>query len=121
MILLTVAVSVQAGEWYYYNYDGTIIAPEVCDSVVTVMLDSAYETSQGSKALALPVPGIRTDYTPIPQDLGYYQFGVVPGYDLSVLLDTLWNRDAIRLVHNLYLRSDGSVSERHLSTQQRYL
>jgi hypothetical protein len=93
MILLTVAVSVQAGEWYYYNYDGTIIAPEVCDSVVTVMLDSAYETSQGSKALALPVPGIRTDYTPIPQDLGYYQFGVVPGYDLSVLLDALWNRD----------------------------
>lgn len=110
VILLSMAVSVQAGEWYYYNYDGTLIAPPICDSVVTVMLDSAYETSHGSKALALPVPGIQTDYPPIPQDLGYYQYRVVPGYDLNVLLDTLWNReDMVDFAEPAFQYSDTNI------------
>lgn len=94
MTLLLLLPSAEAKEWFYYGLDSSHVELTLCDSLVTIRLDSTYG---GGKAtpLDLMVPGLQEGYVPMLQDLDYYQYGVVPDYDIDVLLADLRALDEV--------------------------
>jgi subtilisin family serine protease len=90
IVLLLLVSTSAARDWFYYDFDGSQVQLALCDSLVTIDLDSAYESGK-----TLMVPGLDPDYTPVPTALGYWQYGVEPGYDIDTLLADLRDLDEV--------------------------
>lgn len=108
IIMLLSAARADGKDWFYYDYGGSQVHLALCDSVVTVSLDSTY---QGGKVtpLTMMVPGLDPNYTPFPTDLGYWQYGVLPGYDIDTILADLRALDEVDYAAPTFQLTDDQV------------
>jgi subtilisin family serine protease len=107
-IILLLLATAEAKDWYYYDLDSSQIELTLCDSLVTVLLDSTFLAGK-SGPLDLSVPGLQEGYVPVPVDLDYYQYGVIPGYDLDVLLADLQALDEVDFATPTFQLTEESV------------
>jgi hypothetical protein len=107
MILLLLP-SAQAKDWLYYTLDNSQVELTVCDSLVTIRLDSSYGGGKVTP-LELTVPGLDPNYEPILQDLDFYQYGVIPGYDLDTLLADLRAHEQVDFATPMFQLTETSI------------
>jgi hypothetical protein len=65
--------------------NGTAHAETVCESLVVVKF---VDEKAGAElaGFAQRIPGLDDSYTPVEMARGFYQYGLVPGYDLDTVL-----------------------------------